>query len=158
MSIHVVCPNGHDLKVHSRHAGQTGLCPKCQSRVLVPELAPAESAPSGLGENEIADMLGGPTSGEPLDVHQEVRHRQSSRGSDSTLSGGSSIITDKTKRCPRCHGEISVSMRVCPLCQTYCSGGSGSSKAASYTCTQCGTESIPGDETCTGCSADLGLQ
>lgn len=153
MSIHVVCPNGHALKVHSRHAGQTGLCPKCQSRVLVPELAPTT-----LGENEIAEMLDSPSGSEPLDVHQEVQHRQSARNSDSTLSGGSSIITEKTKRCPRCHGEISASLRVCPLCQTYCAGDSGSSKARSLICTQCGTASIPGDEVCTGCSADLTLQ
>ncbi len=154
MSIHVVCPNGHDLKVNNRHAGQTGLCPKCQSRVLVPELAPT----GGLGENEIAEMLDGPDDQEPLDVHQESRHRQPGRGSDSTLSGGSSIVTEKTKRCPRCQGEISVQLHVCPLCQTYCPGGSSSSKPPSLICRQCGTESIPGDEICTGCGTDLTLQ
>lgn len=153
MSIHVVCPNGHDLQVHNRHAGQTGLCPKCQIRVLVPELAPA-----ALGENEIAAMLDGPSGKEPMDVHQEMRHRHPGRGGDSTMSGGSSIITEKTKRCPRCHGEIHASLNVCPLCQTYCPGSNGSPKIPSLDCKQCGTASIPGDVICTSCNAELMLQ
>ncbi|MCA9102771.1 MAG: zinc ribbon domain-containing protein [Planctomycetales bacterium] len=154
MSIHVECPNGHKLKVHVRHAGQTGLCPKCQQRVLVPELKVPEPAPVGLGENEIAAMLGDPAEEEPLDVHQELRHRQPGRTSDSTLAGGSSII-EKTKRCPRCKGVISARLNVCPLCQTYCPGGSASTKPQSLICRQCGTESIPGDAFCTGCGAEL---
>jgi len=36
MSIRVVCPNQHPLKIKDKYAGKTGLCPICKARVQVP--------------------------------------------------------------------------------------------------------------------------
>ena len=52
MSITFHCPNGHLLKVKDKYGGQTGLCPHCQARVLVPK------APEPLSDDAIADLLG----------------------------------------------------------------------------------------------------
>jgi hypothetical protein len=38
MSIDVICPQGHKLKVSERFAGRTARCPKCDSRIAIPEL------------------------------------------------------------------------------------------------------------------------
>ena len=53
MSIQVVCPNGHVLKVSDEYAGKTGLCPVCKSRVRVPQ--PSEDQ---LSEDAILGILG----------------------------------------------------------------------------------------------------
>ena len=37
MSIQVVCPNGHVLKVSDDYAGKMGLCPVCKARIKVPQ-------------------------------------------------------------------------------------------------------------------------
>lgn len=38
MTIHFVCPNGHELSAPEERAGKPGRCPKCQTEFLVPEL------------------------------------------------------------------------------------------------------------------------
>ena len=54
MSIRVVCPNGHMLRVQDSCAGKTGLCPVCRALVRVPE--PAGQEP--VSEDAILGFLG----------------------------------------------------------------------------------------------------
>ncbi|NQT13029.1 MAG: hypothetical protein HQ582_09795, partial [Planctomycetes bacterium] len=53
MSIQVVCPNGHVLKVSDDFAGKMGLCPVCKARIKVPQ--PSEEQ---LSEDAIMSILG----------------------------------------------------------------------------------------------------
>ncbi len=46
MSIEVVCPRGHQLKVKDQHAGRTVKCPKCKSNIHIP--GPEHEIPGGL--------------------------------------------------------------------------------------------------------------
>ncbi|MEZ6111317.1 MAG: heavy metal-binding domain-containing protein [Pirellulaceae bacterium] len=47
MTIHFVCPNGHELSAPEERAGKPGRCPKCQTEFLVPELDDDEDEGDG---------------------------------------------------------------------------------------------------------------
>jgi hypothetical protein len=111
MSIQFKCPNGHLLKVKDKYAGQTGLCPHCQARVLVPV------PPPPMTDDAIADFIGPP----PVDdrpVHQEIPS-----GDPAGMSGSSllqaGMAARETKVCPKCKREVRVCYTLCPHCQTY---------------------------------------
>ena len=112
MSIQFNCPNGHLLKVKDKYAGQTGLCPQCQVRVLVP-------MPAGpMSDEAIADFIGPPPTIDDRPVHQEVPT------GDTAGMSGSSLIHDamaarETKICPKCRREVRVCYTLCPHCKTY---------------------------------------
>lgn len=159
MSIEVTCPNGHTLKVKDKYAGQTGLCPRCQARILVPEPATA-----GLSEDAIVDLLGPParddlqsTRGDlqSMPVHQDPRHLVSS--GDPSMSGSSILSASPTRDCPKCRKQVAAIYRICPSCWTYFSdtGGSSIIKKVRMACPSCGTEVIPGDHRCANCGIDL---
>jgi len=38
MSIRLICPKGHQLKIKTRYAGKRGLCPVCKAPIVVPRL------------------------------------------------------------------------------------------------------------------------
>ena len=67
MSIKVVCPNGHVLRVKDSLAGKTGLCPTCKARVSVPE-----PETSSMDESAILSILG------PYEPGKAVRNPSSS--------------------------------------------------------------------------------
>ena len=126
MPIQVQCPNGHELKVKDRYAGQTGLCPRCKARVRVP-------SPGDVTDDEILDILGPPppapepepdpeaedehpstaTIASDEYVHQDPRHAEES--GVSLL--GSSIIR-RQKSCPECGRKASFTFKWCPGCGT----------------------------------------
>jgi hypothetical protein len=110
MSITVVCPNGHSLKVKDGCAGKAGLCPVCKARVEVPR-----PSNDNLSDDDILDILG------PHDPSREV-------GLDDTHSGhsrhGSGVgegerTSPPKKTCEKCNAEIPASTHVCPHCHTY---------------------------------------
>lgn len=82
MSIEVVCPKGHSLKIPDRFAGKTVLCPKCKARTKVPEPPGRE-----LSEEAILEILGPPepprarspaaTEGPPPATEQRSRKQRS---------------------------------------------------------------------------------
>jgi len=152
MSIEVTCPNGHTLKVKDKYAGQTGLCPRCQARILVPEPAKA-----GMTEEAIVDLLGPPSRDDlqNLPVHQDPRHLGDS--SDPSMSGSSILSASPTRECPKCRRQVKATYRICPHCSTYFSdtGGSSIIKKVRMACPSCGAEVIPGDPRCTNCGLDL---
>ncbi len=112
MSISFRCPNGHLLKVKDKYAGQTGLCPHCQARVLVPQ------PPPPLTDDAIADLIGPPPDEDDRPVHQEMPSGDPAGMSGSSLIQ-SSMAARETKVCPKCHYEVRVCYQLCPNCKTY---------------------------------------
>ena len=111
MSIEVVCPSGHHLKVKDRYAGKRGRCPLCREPVIVPAVFPiAYIATSVLDEED-----------DSLPVHQEPAHFDSMHedGSGQSLVG-SSVIAREVRICPKCDQKVMVaSDNICPHCNTF---------------------------------------
>ena len=98
MSIQVVCPNGHVLKVKSKYGGKVGFCPFCNSRLEIPDRKrartgqPRESSLSGLSIN----------------MPDDVKDWKPPSDAD-----------DIEKICAKCHKGIPQDAAVCPHCHTY---------------------------------------
>jgi Zn-finger nucleic acid-binding protein len=156
MSIQVTCPNGHDLHVKEKFAGQLGLCPKCQARVLVP--APLK----GVSEDAILDMLGPPPAPPPkvedLPVHQDPRHRTGEVDPAATPGSslwGSKLLHRGMKVCPKCRREVRLAYDLCPHCRTYFTDLAEIARRIVVPCKQCGKETHLGDKSCAHCGVDL---
>ena len=107
MSIRVVCPNGHALKVNSSFAGKTGLCPICKTRVRVPAGRSAE-----MSEEAILDILGPHVSDDAEHLSADERARRPVRPSADRGS-------PPKKSCHKCNQEIAAQIHICPFCHTY---------------------------------------
>ena len=126
MSIQVVCPNGHVLKVSDDFAGKTGLCPVCKSRIKVPK--PSQEQ---LSEDAIMSMLGSydpsKAGGKLTDVSdlaaadapRALRGEVSPEGEAGAAADGAS---PPKKSCPHCNQEIAARIHICPHCHTYIAG------------------------------------
>jgi Zn-finger nucleic acid-binding protein len=138
MSIRFTCPNGHELNVKEKYAGLTGLCPKCQVRVLVP--VPAVK----LTDDAIIDLLGPPPApDDELPVHQDSKHRGGKADPESS-SGvtlrGLSPLNRGMKICPKCRREVRAVYDICPHCRTYFSDAGEVNRRLTLTCKKCGHE------------------
>ncbi len=123
MSIQVVCPNGHVLKVSDEYAGKRGLCPVCKSSVTVPK--PSEDQ---LSEEAIMNILGAydPNKAKKklndvadlaaADAPRSAKGRAAAAEEAGSLAQGS---TPPKKCCPHCNREIAAGIHICPHCQTY---------------------------------------
>lgn len=104
MSIQLVCPNGHVLRVKDSFAGRKGLCPVCKAPIQVPKPSTEEL------EDEVLQIIGphNPDSSElPLEpLTDSVEHLKRS-----TMT--------PYKSCARCHREITSIAHICPFCHTY---------------------------------------
>lgn len=103
MLIKLRCPNGHKLSVDEGHAGQTGVCPKCQSEVVVPKPHIPEPKAKPITDSSIMAVLG-------------------------DYVPDKTVVTSPAERpvapmrpCPKCNSRISTVYRRCPNCQTYLS-------------------------------------
>lgn len=159
MPIQFKCPNGHELRVKDKFAGQAGLCPRCQVRVLVPSPAKA------VNEDAILEMLGPPnpvpTANEPLPVHQEPRDAGAPAADDSAAGSGlmrSTLLHRGTKKCPKCHREVRVAYNLCPHCRTYFTDRGEITRRIESTCKSCGKEVNAGDVNCPHCGVDLRIK
>jgi hypothetical protein len=108
MSIQVVCPNGHPLKVQGSAAGKIGLCPVCKARVKVPQPDVRQ-----VSEDAILDFLG-PCKPEPP--------RETPAAVDTSAVASNDGTSGSNKRCNRCNRELAPSIHVCPYCHTYIEG------------------------------------
>lgn len=155
MSIRFKCPNGHELNVKDKYAGLTGLCPRCQARVLVP--SPVTAA---ISEDAILDLLGPPPAEDDLPVHQDARHQGSRL--DASTSGasllGASQLDRGLKICPKCKSEVRSVYHICPHCRTYFTDASEVTRRIGTVCRKCNTENDHHIVWCTSCGADLRLQ
>ena len=110
MSIRVVCPNGHALKVKDDLAGKTGLCPVCKTPVRVPEFSQTE-----LSEDAILNILGPHISDDSGEISADElprplgtrRHSEGERG------------RPPKKICNKCNQQIDAEIHICPFCHTY---------------------------------------
>ncbi|OHB78381.1 MAG: hypothetical protein A2V98_03220 [Planctomycetes bacterium RBG_16_64_12] len=126
MSIQVVCPIGHVLKVSDDYAGKTGLCPVCKSRVKVPK--PSEDQ---LSEDAIMSILGkyDPNKARKkladvsdlaaADTPRALQNQTSPDGGADTVANAASL---PKKSCPHCNREIVAGIHICPHCHTYIAG------------------------------------
>ncbi|MGE0760344.1 MAG: zinc ribbon domain-containing protein [Pirellulaceae bacterium] len=157
MPIAVTCPNGHKLKIKEKYAGQTGLCPHCQARVLVP----------ALNEDAVLDFLGPappppPPEEDPdsMPVYQEPARTGS--GASSIMSGthihGSSILVRKTKICPKCKHQIAAKFDLCPHCGLYFTNWDEIERRLHLRCPSCSSEYVPGTATCADCGQTLPVE
>lgn len=112
MSIKVVCPNGHELRVKDSLAGKTGLCPTCKARVSVPE----PEAPS-VDESAILSIIG------PY-VPGRATHSSTSANPFDEEHVRQSPARKEMRRCTHCEREIEAETHICPYCKRYI-GGAG---------------------------------
>lgn len=116
MSIDVTCPNGHQLKLKDKYAGQKGRCPKCNAVIEVPVHV-------AVMEQELVDLLGPPTARDGAAVHQDPAQAawkgSGGSGSGSSLMGSSVSPMRHMKTCPSCLREVAMGYHLCPHCHTY---------------------------------------
>ena len=115
MSIRVVCPNGHLLKIKSKYAGKAGLCPVCRAPIRVPE-PEAEIS----DDDSIMDVLQpheSGLSGNALQISDSADdYVEQSKGPGSFYHCEEH---ERLKLCRRCDKEIPADAHVCPFCNTY---------------------------------------
>ncbi len=104
MSIRVVCPEGHDLKIKDKYAGRTGRCPLCKSRIKIP--VPDEEIPGGLVRG-IYDPGKSGLSGLALEVPEFIDDPADEESEDTM------------KVCGKCQKEIPAEAQTCPYCKAY---------------------------------------
>src|SRR5688500_1737536 len=99
MEMKVLCPNGHKLRVDRKHAGHKGMCPRCQTRFVVPfAIRTKESRTS---ESSIVALLGG------IDTQKSV------------VAKDFQTPPRATRFCAKCKAEMSAKYHICPHCRTY---------------------------------------
>jgi DNA-directed RNA polymerase subunit RPC12/RpoP len=157
MPIAVTCPNGHKLKIKEKYAGQTGLCPHCQSRVLVPSL----------NEDAVLDFLGPappppPPEEDPDSMPVYHEPARTGSGASSIMSGthihGSSILVRKTKICPKCKHQIAAKFDLCPHCGLYFTNWDEIERRLHLRCPGCSAEYAPGTANCPDCGQTLPVE
>jgi len=111
MSIRVICPNGHDIKIKEKYAGMQGSCPICKAPIKVP-IQDAYSTEM-FGEDSIMDVLQPHESGvsglslQISDIEAwDLREQQAETGKT-------------TKKCVKCQELIPENAHVCPYCHSY---------------------------------------
>ncbi len=111
MSIVVVCPNGHSLRVKDGCAGKTGLCPVCRARILVPQ--PEDD---GLSEEDIMGILG---QHDPSRVRPSVASGMATAGHVMSAKMDPQVSSPPKKSCQKCNAQIPAGTHICPQCHTY---------------------------------------
>lgn len=112
MSITVVCPNGHSLKVKDCCAGSSGLCPICRASIKVPR--PARG--TELSDDDIMGILGPP---DPSRKRPLPAGAHEAPGSSAAGRFGLPVASPPKKSCEKCHAEIIAGTHICPHCHTY---------------------------------------
>jgi hypothetical protein len=109
MSIRVVCPNGHALKIKEEFAGKLGLCPVCKAQVHVPALQTPD-----LSEDAILDIMGkgGPAPRSAADTKRSPVPVLAGQGKKDRQA-------PPKKSCSKCNREIVAGIHICPYCHTY---------------------------------------
>ncbi len=112
MSIRVVCPNGHLLKIKNKYAGKAGLCPVCKARIIVPD--PREDDLTDDSIMNVLDPHESGLSGKALEI-PDSRAKLVEKESEEWWESHDSPL----KICVRCDKEIPSDAAVCPFCKTY---------------------------------------
>lgn len=105
MSVPVICPNGHSLKIKDKYAGMKGLCPICKAHIEVPVVDI-----DMFNEDSIMDVLKPHESGMSIVSLRDLP--------DSVPSADGQTPPTTLKICHECHRQIAVDADVCPFCNT----------------------------------------
>ncbi len=123
MSIEVVCPKGHTLKVKDRFAGQSGLCPHCKSRVEVPHHLTDESVLDIVGDYQPPSAAAKPQWEEEEEVESASVIDDAPSSTAVTESSGLSLLGSSIIRhhkvCPHCREMVKLWYASCPKCGKY---------------------------------------
>ena len=106
MSISVICPNSHELKIKEKYAGMTGVCPECKAPISVPDI-------NVFAEDAIMDVLKPHESG-----LSGLSLAASALDKEAWWLGDNKKI-ETTKSCVKCRQKISDNVHVCPYCHNY---------------------------------------
>ncbi len=107
MSIRVVCPQGHDLKIKEKYAGMMGVCPICGTPIKVPDH-------TGLfDEDSIMDVL------EPQESGVSGLSLQISDIDAWSMTAEQRDAGKATKTCTMCRKSVPENAHVCPYCHNY---------------------------------------
>lgn len=145
MSIDVVCPNGHTLKVKDKYAGKTGRCPHCQMPVQVPQAAAClidrrrhpKHGRSAVGRGRSAGASRNPPPRRRLGL-EPARRLVDSQAAHQDL--------------PKC-SEVNMRLDICPHCHMYFSDSTEISRRMVVTCRVCGAETDSTFHRCVSCGA-----
>jgi len=108
--IRLVCPKGHVLRVDSKHAGRTGTCQYCGTRIKIPE---QRRIP--VSEDEVLDFLGDEGPGSSNILTQTAPPSLESFADEPSASS----TGPPKKSCSKCHQQIEATIHICPHCHTY---------------------------------------
>jgi hypothetical protein len=145
----VLCPNGHALKVRTKHGGQSGKCPQCATLVKIPELT----------EEELFALIDAVAGDKSAAVHQDPKHDKPGDAGDSVLVG--SQMLKRLRTCPKCKQQFSAKYSICPHCRTFLPLEKGEAAEfvdrthSAINCPGCGVTSFPGATVCTNCGMSL---
>ncbi len=177
MWVRVTCPNGHRLKIATKHLGRQNKCPVCDSMVSMwiqvvcpnghslkvqskyagkhgtcPECKLPVRVPD-MTELIAMDTLKDEEGPSPIPVHQEEMHMPDSPSIVASMS-----TTMAVRVCPACRSKIPTSYRTCPVCNRYIGDHEQQAEALhtkSPNCPECDATSFPGDEFCRNCGMPL---
>lgn len=133
MSIKMLCPNGHKLRVDERHAGQRAVCPRCDAKMTVPTPTRHE-----MSESSIVALMG--DAAPQQSVITRVAPAPQKR---------------PTRTCPKCQTVMSAAYHICPTCRVYLPDPPRVETWARNECQQCGAPAMPADKHCTTCGSEL---
>ncbi len=143
MSIEVMCPNGHSMRVKNEFAGKSGLCPYCKARITVPNTSTVRvaSGSTGVSEDDLMAFLGPPRPA-PQTVVAEALPNQPAKppradaivprphwphDEPAKKTGAVSlraVFVHRRRVCPKCCEIVPFASKECPHCQTSLSGWS----------------------------------
>ena len=179
MWVRVTCPNGHRLKIESKHLGRQNKCPVCGAAVSMwiqvvcpkghslkvqskyvgkagrcPECKSLVRVPD-LTEMIAMDTLAadGQEAAVAIPVHEEEQHIPDSPSVIASTSTATAV-----RLCPSCRNKIPVTYRTCPICNRYIGDREQQAEALhtkSANCPECDATSFPGDEYCRNCGMPL---
>jgi anti-anti-sigma factor len=146
MSIEVKCPNGHSMRVKNEFAGKSGLCPYCQARIVVPDMAVTKSGSASISEDDLLAVLKPPRpatgtavaqtpplqTAAPQHTDAKVPHPHCAHGHaphDPTAKKAAvdplgNVFVHRRRVCPKCCEIVTFSSKECPHCGTSLSGWS----------------------------------
>lgn len=97
MAIHVLCRNGHYLRIKEKYAGKTGRCPHCMERIYVPTVDESQA---------MMDLMG---------MEEASIHEDAPRDDEGDSIVGSPLLAGK-KVCLFCGEMLTAAFENCPEC------------------------------------------
>ncbi|MGE0608046.1 MAG: hypothetical protein AB7O62_13210 [Pirellulales bacterium] len=144
MYIKLVCPNGHKLRVKEAHAGLQAVCPKCDTRLVIPQPKAHQ-----ISDTSVLAVLGDFSATRSVVVKPPAMTAPPALSSEAAEPQG-----PQQRQCSKCQTLMSIKVRICPKCQLYQSNFSGAAPKK-HVCLTCGEICPPGTVACGTCGTIL---